>query len=85
MIYDGVPLETLREQLALAQAALPLLSRGEAIGAIATGDKRITFVASSPASLKQHIADLQRAILALENPADAGHRMSFAVAVLPEC
>ncbi|MCB1821143.1 MAG: hypothetical protein KDI73_06125, partial [Candidatus Competibacteraceae bacterium] len=40
--YTGLPLETLTEALSLAQAALPKLTRGEAVGAISTGDQRIT-------------------------------------------
>lgn len=64
-IYAGLPAETLQEALALAQAALPPLLRGEAVGAIATGDKRITFVPTTPAALTRHIADLQAAITAL--------------------
>jgi hypothetical protein len=63
-IFAGIPLETLAEALSLAQAALPPLLRGEAVGAIATGDKRITFVPTTPAALAQHIRDLQAAIAA---------------------
>lgn len=63
-LYAGVPLETLAEALALAQAALPLLARGESVGAIATGDERITFVPTTPAALEKHIRDLQAAIVA---------------------
>ena len=63
-IFSGIPLQTLAEALALAQAALPLLARGEAVGAIATGDKRITFVPTTVALLSQHIRDLQAAIAA---------------------
>jgi hypothetical protein len=66
-IFAGIPLETLAEALSLAQAALPPLLRGEAVGAIATGDKRITFVPTTPAALAQHIRDLQAAIAALSN------------------
>ena len=61
-LYSGVPLETLAEALAQAQAALPLLARGEAVGAIATGDKRITFVPTTPEALEKHIRDLMAAI-----------------------
>ena len=64
-IYDGIPLNTLSEALTLAQAALPPLLRGEAVGALATGDKRIQFVPTSAALLEQHIRDLQAAIGAL--------------------
>ncbi len=64
-LYAGVPIETLTEALSLAQAALPLLARGESVGAIATGDKRITFVPTTPAALEKHIRDLQAAIAAL--------------------
>lgn len=64
-IYDGIPLQTLSEALTLAQAALPPLLRGEAVGALATGDKRITFVPTTAALLEQHIRDLQAAISAL--------------------
>lgn len=66
-LYSGVPLETLAEALAQAQAALPLLARGEAVGAIATGDKRITFVATTPEALEKHIRDLMAAIAALSS------------------
>lgn len=65
MIYTGIPLETLQEQLALAQAALFPLSRGEAVGTLATGDKRITFVPTTVESLQQHIRDLMAAIALL--------------------
>ena len=64
-LYAGVPLETLAEALSLAQAALPLLARGEVVGAIATGDKRISFVPTTPEALEKHILDLQNAIGAL--------------------
>lgn len=64
-LYAGIPLETLTEALSLAQAALPPLLRGEAVGAIATGDKRITFVPTTPAALEKHIRDIQAAIAAL--------------------
>ncbi len=66
-LYAGVPRETLAEALSLAQAALPLLARGEVVGAIATGDKRITFVPTTPAALEKHIRDLMAAIAALSN------------------
>lgn len=62
MIYTGIPLETLQEQLALAQAALFPLSRGEAVGAISTTDNKITFVPTTVDSLQQHIRDLMSAI-----------------------
>ena len=68
-LYTGVPLETLAEALALAQAALPLLARGEAVGALATGDKRITFVPTTPEALEKHIRDLQAAIAVLSTGA----------------
>ncbi len=61
-LYTGIPLLTLTEALTQAQTALPLLMRGEAVGAIATGDKRITFVPTTPAALEKHIRDLQAAI-----------------------
>ena len=64
-LYAGVPLATLAEALSLAQTALPLLNRGESVGAIATGDKRITFVPTTPAALEKHIRDLQAAIARL--------------------
>ena len=67
--YTGIPLETLQEQLALAQAALPLLERGEAVSQISTGDQRISFVPTTPALLKQHIRDLQAAIALLATDA----------------
>lgn len=65
MIYTGIPLETLQEQLALAQAALFPLSRGEAVGAISTTDQKITFVPTTVESLQQHIRDLMAAIALL--------------------
>lgn len=68
-LYAGIPLLTLSEALALAQAALPPLLRGEAVGALATGDKRITFVPTTPAALEKHIRDLQAAIAALSTGA----------------
>lgn len=64
-LYTNVSLETLAEALSLAQTALPLLARGEAVGTLATGDKRITFVPTTPAALEKHIRDLQAAIAAL--------------------
>jgi hypothetical protein len=64
-IYSGIPLATLQEQLALAQAALPPLLRGEAVGTISTADNRITFVPTTPAALQQHIRDLMAAIALL--------------------
>lgn len=66
-LYTGVPLETLAEALSLAQAALPQLVRGEVVGAIATGDKRITFVPTTPEALEKHIRDLMAAIAALSS------------------
>lgn len=63
-LYAGIPPETLAEALSLAQAALPPLLRGEAVGALATGDKRITFVPTTPAALEKHIRDLMAAIAA---------------------
>jgi hypothetical protein len=68
-LYTGVPLETLAEALSLAQAALPLVARGESVGALATGDQRITFVPTTPAALEKHIRDLQAAIAALTSGA----------------
>lgn len=68
-LYSGIPLETLAEALTLAQTALPMLLRGEAVGAIATGDKRITFVPTTPAALEKHIRDLQAAVAALSTNA----------------
>lgn len=65
MIYTGIPLATLQEQLSLAQAALFPLSRGEAVGTIATADERITFVPTTVESLQQHIRDLMSAIALL--------------------
>lgn len=62
MIYTGIPLTTLQEQLALAQAALFPLARGEAVGAISTADQKITFVPTTLESLQQHIRDLMAAI-----------------------
>lgn len=69
MIYTGIPLETLQEQLALAQAALFPLSRGEAVGAISTADQKITFVPTTVESLQQHIRDLMGAIALLSGTA----------------
>ena len=62
--YLGLPLETLAEALTLAQAALPVLTRGEAVGSISTGDQRISFVPTTTAALIQDIAYLQAAIAA---------------------
>lgn len=62
--YLGLPLETLAEALTLAQAALPVLARGEAVGSISTGDQRISFVPTTTAALIQDIAYLQSAIAA---------------------
>ena len=56
-IYSGIPLATLQEQLALAQAALPPLLRGEAVGMISTADNRISFVPTTPAALQSHIRE----------------------------
>lgn len=82
MIYDGVPLETLRADLALAQAALPLLERGESLASLGAGDKRLSFVPTEPDKLRVHIAELQRAIYALEHP---GYRpRGYAVASFAE-
>lgn len=58
MIYTGIPLATLQEQLALAQAAMFPLSRGEAVGAISTADHKIIFAPTTVEGLKQHIRDL---------------------------
>lgn len=65
MIYTGIPLATLQEALAQAQAALFPLSRGEAVAAIATTDNKITFVPTTVDALKQHIRDLMAAIALL--------------------
>lgn len=65
MIYTGIHLATLQEQLALAQSALFPLSRGEAVGAISTADQKITFVPTTVESLQQHIRDLIAAIALL--------------------
>lgn len=69
--YLGLPLETIAEALTLAQAALPVLARGEAVGSISTGvgsistgDQRISFVPTTTAALIQDIAYLQAAIAA---------------------
>ena len=62
--YLGLPLETLAEALTLAQAALPVLARGEAVGSISTADQRISFVPTTTAALIQDIAYLQAAIAA---------------------
>ena len=71
MIYTGIPLATLQEQLALAQAALFPLARGEAVGAISTADQKITFVPTTLESLQQHILDLMSAIATLAGTARA--------------
>ena len=63
--FTGIPLATLQEQLALAQAALFPLARGEAVGQISTGDQRISFVPTTPEALEEHIRDLQAAIAIL--------------------
>lgn len=62
--YSGQSLDTLTEALEIAQAALPKLSRGELVGSIATGDKRISFVATTSQALQEDIAYLQAAIAA---------------------
>lgn len=82
-LYDGVPLETLRADLALAQAALPLVERGESLASLGAGDKRLSFVPTEPAKLKLHIHELQQAIQALENPSAV--RRGYAVARFTEC
>ena len=64
-LYAGISLETLTEALALAQAALPQLARGELVGSITTGDKRISFVPTTVDALEKHIRDLQDAIALL--------------------
>lgn len=83
MIYTGVTLETLRADLALAQAALPLVERGESLASLAKGDKRLAFVPTEPAKLKLHIHELQLAIQALEYP--AARSRGYAVARFTEC
>lgn len=83
MLYDGVPLETLRADLALAQAALPLVERGESLASLGAGDKRLAFVPTEPATLKIHILELQQAIQALENPSAV--RRGYSVARFVEC
>ena len=77
-IYSGISLSTLQEALALAQAALPLLERGESVAAIATGDKRITFTPATPAALKIHIRELQTAIAISQGQSDPRARPSVA-------
>lgn len=66
-LYTGVSLETLVADLAQAQTALPLLRRGEAIGSMSIGDKRIAFSETTPEALEKEIRDLQAAIAALTN------------------
>ena len=83
MIYTGVPIETLRADLALAQAALPLVERGESLASLGAGDKRLAFVPTEPDKLKVHILELLRAIDALENPSAV--RRGYAVARFSEC
>ncbi len=78
MIYDGIPLETLQSDLALALAALPLLERGESLSALGAGDKRLSFIPPTPAALKLHIYELRQAIQALESPSAV--RRGYAVA-----
>ncbi len=81
--YTGLPLETLTEALSLAQAALPKLTRGEAVGAISTGDQRITFMPTTPEALMTDIGYLRQAIAALQNPNAVRRR--YAVARFPQC
>jgi hypothetical protein len=81
--YLGLPLETLTEALALAQAALPTVSRGEAVTAIATGDQRISFAPTDANTLIQQIGYLRQAIAILENP--TAPRRVYAVARFPQC
>jgi len=83
MIYTGVPIETLRADLALAQAALPLVERGESLASLGVGDNRLAFVPTEPDKLKVHILELLRAIDALENPTAV--RRGYAVARFSEC
>lgn len=83
MIYTGVPIETLRADLALAQAALPLVERGESLASLGAGDKRLAFVPTEADKLKVHILELLRAIDALENPSAV--RRGYAVARFSEC
>lgn len=83
MIYTGVTLETLRADLALAQAALPLVERGESLASLAKGDKRLAFVPTEPAKLKLHIQELLRAIDAIENPSAV--RRGWSAARFTEC
>ena len=83
MIYTGVSLETLRADLALAQAALPLVERGESLASLGAGDKRLAFVPTEDDKLKVHILELLRAIDALENPTAV--RRGYAVARFSEC
>ena len=61
-LYSGLPLLTLQDALAQAQAALPLLERGESVHRIATGDQQIMFVPTTPEALRRSIRDLQNAI-----------------------
>lgn len=81
--YSGLPLETLTEALAKAQAALPVLSRGEAVSAISTSDDRINFMPTTPEALVTDIGYLRQAITALQYP-NAVRRV-YAVARFPQC
>ena len=83
MIYTGVSIETLRADLALAQAALPLVERGESLASLGAGDKRLAFVPTEADKLKAHIMELMRAIDALENPSAV--RRGWAAARFSEC
>lgn len=81
--YAGISLETLRADLALAQAALPLVERGESLASFGFGDKRLAFVPTEPDKLRLHIRELQIAIQVIENP--SAPRRGYAVASFVEC
>lgn len=78
-IYDGIPLEDLRLKLTTLRATLDAASTGQQLTSLAKGDKRLGFAPVDPKTLERQIAELQRAIAALENPAGARGR-GFAVA-----
>ncbi len=67
-IYDGVPLEDLKLKLTTLRATYDSASTGQQLTSLAKGDKRLGFVPVSTGTLERQIAELQRAIAALETP-----------------
>lgn len=63
--FTGIPLETLAAWLTEAQTAYHALNTGTQTVSVGTGDTRVSFTAAEVPKLKQYIADLQTAIVAL--------------------